>query len=171
MTLSFLPFILTYSYLHHQKKQIKREIKRQIISGLEKRDLVLLKFNAEELETQLKWEHSKEFEFKGEMYDIVSSEKKNDTTYFYCWWDNDETQLNKTLRELVLGFWGTNNDQKEKQNSLKHYAKNLFHSSTLAIELLAPFSISEKLFTKENQGFYLVSLDLEIPPPKMMKFL
>ncbi len=45
-------------------------VKTRILAGVGKNQMVRLSFTALATKTQLRWEHSKEFEYKGEMYDI-----------------------------------------------------------------------------------------------------
>lgn len=129
------PFWLFFSILQYEKKCLKKEIKRNIIAGINKSELVLLKFSAEEIETELKWEHSKEFEYKNEMYDVVETETRNDSTFYWCWWDYEETNLNKKLDKLVEQAAGTNNKNAEKANRI-----SVFFSSFYQI-ILMPISI------------------------------
>lgn len=64
-------------------------------------ELVWLKFSAEEARSELEWEHDREFEYRGQMYDVVRSEVKGDTTFYLCWPDAAETALNRQLEQLV----------------------------------------------------------------------
>jgi hypothetical protein len=67
LALFILPPLLSYSYLHFQKTAVKKEIKHRIIEGIGKEDLVLLSFHKNSAEKELRWEHSKEFEYRGIM--------------------------------------------------------------------------------------------------------
>lgn len=96
-----VPFICIPVYLKHEKKTLKREIKHRIIEGIDRSDLVQLVFTEEQAARELKWEHSKEFEFNGEMYDVVETEIKNGKITYWCWWDHKETSLNKQLNYLL----------------------------------------------------------------------
>jgi hypothetical protein len=109
----FLAFILVAdpivgisAWIHVRKAIVKHEVRRHIISGLDKNGLVLLEFKKPESETLLRWEHSREFEFNGQMYDIVESWTVGDTVYYRCWWDRAETRLNNLLRELAVRSFG-----------------------------------------------------------------
>ena len=70
----FAPVATMFLYLHFEKAALKREIKWKMVAGIDQNELVLLKFSKEEAEKQLRWEHSKEFEYEGQMYDVVSKE-------------------------------------------------------------------------------------------------
>ncbi|MBK9591208.1 MAG: hypothetical protein IPO32_06800 [Crocinitomicaceae bacterium] len=79
------PYLGISLYLKHEKRMLKREIKHRIIEGIDRSELVELSFTPEE-EQQLRWEHSKEFEYKGEMYDVVESKSENGKITYWCWW-------------------------------------------------------------------------------------
>ena len=114
---------VTFIWLKHQKAIIRKEVKQNIIAGMDRDDLVLIKI-AKSSQKQLKWKHSKEFEYQHQMYDVVKKEIHGDSCYYYCWWDNSETVLNKKLSQLVVSAW--NNDK--KSNTLKHKLSKLFKS-------------------------------------------
>jgi len=80
-----LPFLGTYTWLKIEKRKVKKSIKWSMIGGMDKSAFVLLKFTKEESETKLRWEHSREFEYAGQMYDVVEAAEQGDTTYYYCW--------------------------------------------------------------------------------------
>lgn len=121
------PIVATFTFLHYQKRQVKREVKWKMIAGIDKNELVLLKFTDEETQTELRWEHSKEFEYKGQMYDIVEKSIQGDTIYYWCWWDHEETKLNKQLDGLLAKVLGNNPQRQEKKSQLADFFKKLFH--------------------------------------------
>ena len=113
-------------WLHHQKHLVKKEVKRQMISGIDKKDLELLKFSKKETQTKLRWEHSKEFEYKGQMYDIVEKIVKEDSVYYWCWWDHEETKLNKELSSLANNAFRDDPKKQKRQQQLFSYLNSLF---------------------------------------------
>jgi len=100
------PIDSTFKWLHYRKALVKKEVQRQIDDGMDKSKLVVIKCSKEETRTKLRWEHSREFEYKNKMYDIVEIKTVGDIIYYYCWYDHKETMLNRQLEELagqVLG--------------------------------------------------------------------
>ena len=85
---------------YFQKKQIRKELKHQIIAGIDKSELVEFTFSTQEA-ANLSWEHAKEFEYNGYMYDVVERLDKGDTIVMWCWKDDQETQLNQKLNSLM----------------------------------------------------------------------
>lgn len=130
------PILITYFFLQFQKKQVKREVKWEMIAGLDKEELVLLKLTEAETQSELRWENSKEFEYKDEMYDIVDMKVKGDTIYYWCWWDHKETKLNNQLDGLLAKVLGNNPHRQETENQLTDFFKKLFcenHADKLAV--------------------------------------
>ncbi len=168
MIFSFIaPVATTYFILRNQKKIIKKEIKRKIIAGIAKEELVLLKFTEQEKQEKLKWEHSKEFEFNGNMYDVVDNEIKGDTTIYWCWLDDEETKLNKQLSELVSRALGNNPKNKENQKRLNNFFNSLFYSESKEKIAISVLEINCKcVYTQKFIQF--VSYSPLDPPPKMV---
>jgi hypothetical protein len=103
MTLVFTisPIVGASTWIELRRAIIRHEVRRHIIQPADRSGLVLLQFSKPETEALLRWEHSSEFEFNGQMYDIVESWVDGDTVYYRCWWDKAETRLNGILRALA----------------------------------------------------------------------
>lgn len=165
LLLSFVvPVVSTYLVLNYKKKQIKKEVKWKMISGIPKEELVLLKFTEKEKKTKLKWKHSKEFEYNGEMYDIVESNVIGDTTYYWLWWDHEETQLNKQLTKLFLFSLGQNPNYKNTQNLLYSFLKSLYYSKSTVI--LSCFFQNNNIFFFNIIYYQSIIIAPSLPPPK-----
>lgn len=138
-----------------------------MIAGMDKKQLVLLKFTKAEKETQLRWKHSKEFEFKGQMYDVVESEISGDTLSYRCWWDNEETGLNKKLTNLVSDILGNNQQNKENNKRLVQFFKSLYHTSNA--DWITPFRLVGNTNSIANSDCYIsYSSDPLVPPPQIL---
>jgi hypothetical protein len=158
------PVVITFPILKYQKKLIKREIKWKIIAGMDKSELVLLKFSKRDL-NDLNWKHSKEFEYKSQMYDIVEFQKKNDTSYYWCWWDHAETALNKKLNSIVIGALGHNQDNKENLFYLDAFYKNLFCESNFNLYRNKQVFVDSKINYFYDENKYCSFIFPPIPPP------
>ncbi len=157
------PVATTYIIVKYQKKQVKREVKRKMIAGMDKEELVLMKFTDKEKQTQLHWKHSKEFEYKGEMYDVVETKINGDTTYYWLWWDNEETKLEKQLNQLVSFAMGKDPKKTENQKRLHNFFKSLFISY---YEMKARHFFFEFInIFKNKETFYLSFFTSPIEPP------
>jgi hypothetical protein len=152
------PAVLAVSWLHFEKRQVKREVKWNMIAGLDNEELVLLKFTQVD-SAKLRWEHDREFEHQGEMYDIVERQIKGDTTYYYCWWDHEETKLNQKLQSLLAEIWQSNSNKKEQEEHLIALYKSLFISNEIVCETASREDLA-------HYAHYLYGVKKrEIPPP------
>lgn len=146
--------------MNYQKSTIKHEVKWMMVEGIDKEELVLLKFTKEESETALRWKHSKEFEYNRQMYDIVETTVIGDTIYYYCWLDSKETKLNKQLAKLVTNIFNHNPQKREKQARLFSYFKSCYCSNH--------FSWNSNIFVyevKPNLNFSNIFESLLLTPP------
>lgn len=138
-----------------------------MIAGMDHEELVLLKFTKEEIKTKLRWKHSKEFEYNGQMYDIVSKEIKGDSIFYRCWWDHEETQLNKNLKKLVASAFNQDEDNQETQKELYSYLWSFFSPPVFDWQA-APSHISEVVYKDSIHPniFNAIRISPPTPPPK-----
>jgi len=161
----FVPVCGTIGWMHIQKKIVKKAVKHHIIEGLDKNELQLLKLTKNEILQKVKWEHKKEFEYEGEMYDIVSQMDYGDTTYFWCWWDKKETALNKKLLTLVQKFSNQHPERNQKTQVLLSFYKSLYCNSLQNFQYTS-ISYDDALWIEYSSlpdKIYLAKLG---PPPK-----
>lgn len=127
--------IFPFAYLKMERKAIKKSIKHKIIAGIDKEELVLLVFNKDKVDQQVKWKHSKEFQYKGEMYDIVEKEIIGNEIHYWVWWDKEETALNQKLTNLVRQNFAQNPCQNSKNQVITHFFKTLYLSEKPTMQL------------------------------------
>ena len=161
-----LPIPATYVYFQLQKRQLKKEIKEKIITTIPKEQLVALKFIKEEAQKELKWEHSKEFKYKDNMYDVVSVEIKDQIIYYYCWPDDDESELNKKIDEILAYASGNDTQKKENRERLINFFKSLFHTKPLTWSFFNYFI--HELIIYKTISYTNISLLTSLPPPKVV---
>ena len=109
------PFTLPFILLNYQKNKVKHEVKEKIISGMDRKDLVLLTFSVEEIDAVVSWHHPGEFEFQGEMYDIVEKRHTSDSISYWCWHDEKEKNIDRKLENLVAKTLMNDPQKKESQ--------------------------------------------------------
>ena len=121
-----LPFMATWKFLSDHLHKTKKEVSIKLADGTDNETEVLLKFTHKE-SSHLYWEHSKEFQYKGEMYDVIRSEVRGDTNWYWCHWDQKETKIKKSRTSL---FAGNNDSNPVNQNTTDHivrFFKSLCH--------------------------------------------
>ncbi|OAD90108.1 hypothetical protein A7A78_07780 [Aequorivita soesokkakensis] len=163
----FAPVATIYTFLQFEKSAIRREIKGKMIAYMDPEELVLLKFTKEETETKLRWEHSKEFEYNGQMYDIVSSEIKGDSIFYRCWWDYEETELNKKLKKMVALAFNQDEENRETQEIFYSYLWSFF--CTDLFDWKATPSQNTEIVYQDAMHlniFNAIKLSPPTPPPK-----
>lgn len=119
------PLGLNYAFLKFRQYQIKEEVKLSLLKGVDPAQLVTLRFTKEEAELALDWEHSREFEYNGQMYDVVSEEVKGDTIIYKVWWDKAETKIKDELSTLVASFLQHDMENQPFQQQLTYFWNNL----------------------------------------------
>ncbi len=120
------PVIITAGLYAWQKYTTRQEVKRKLALTVPRESLVLLRFATHQLQTELRWEHAGEFEYRNQMYDVVYREQQDDSTLFWCWWDHTESQLNKVLNALVAHAVGQNDHAQKRAERLNIFFKSLF---------------------------------------------
>ena len=160
------PAVVTYSWLQQRKRVVKKEVKWKMIAGIDKSELVLLKFSKAEMASKLKWKHSREFEFNNQMYDVVDIVVSKDSIKYWCWWDFKETKLNKQLDELLVGVYQHDSKSKEKQDLLYKFYKSIYFQPVFS---WLPFiDKNHAIEVNMNGDFYQSkSLILDSPPPNI----
>lgn len=161
------PYLGIFAYLKFEQRIIKKEIKHKLIKGIDKEDLVKLVFTESDLINKVSWEHSKEFEYNGEMYDVVASEQEGDKFVYWCWWDHKETSLNKKLNQLLANFLGESNPDKSQSNTLSGFLKSVYIVPT-EINIEDIVSVEKE---RPNIPLFFISGSLKkpnLPPPQIL---
>ena len=153
------PVISTFTYLHLQKYRITEKVSRLLVSKLDREDLILFKFEASEIESEINWENETEFAYDGQWYDVMEAALVGDTMYYWCWWDCEETELNKRIRDLVAQV--LHQDPQRKQN--QEHAFNFFKS--LYCNGYGNFSVLLKATPYRNPDSFAFVSKVFYPPP------
>jgi hypothetical protein len=126
MVLFIAPFYGTYLYLSLQQKIIQEAVQRKLEEGIPSNELVKLTFSTSEINKVLRWEHDKEFEFKGQMYDVVEVTDVGDSLQYLCWWDKAETATKKNKQKLLHARIDTSNSEKLIPFTFSDYYKSIY---------------------------------------------
>jgi hypothetical protein len=159
-----LPLSGEYIWLSLKKMTVKSQVKHRMMASIDKSEFMMLRFTTETAADELEWEHSKEFEYKGEMYDVIQSSITTDSAIYWVWWDAEESQLNKELKALVDQTL-TNSTNKSEQNLVAkfQFSQNYTvpdHCDSFIYALNLPI-----IWSVGNQPFYQLLLTSTISPP------
>ncbi|MBK8623312.1 MAG: hypothetical protein IPN79_16495 [Saprospiraceae bacterium] len=160
-----LPAVSGIVVLKIQKKKIRKEVKQKIIRGISDDDLVYFVFSMEESKTLLDWKHNKEFVYQDEMYDIVRKEISGDSVKYWCWWDQEESRLERQLQKEVWIALGAHPQKKNHETKWKDFYKKLFCPNRDVLTYIIPLFESTSLHTMENTLATFVR-DIPSPPPQ-----
>ncbi|MFO7613994.1 MAG: hypothetical protein R6W71_05065 [Bacteroidales bacterium] len=159
------PVIGTLAVFHLYRYQIRKEVTEIIIRGM-KEEWVDLAFSSAEIKTKLKWKHSREFEFEGQMYDIVEQRIEGDTVIYTCYKDDKETRLNQQLDKSVARALGQDPVQKNRNERIANFFKNLYQPVSVIWhpELFPNSTLNFGLYSSNYLSLYIAPPS---PPPKI----
>lgn len=123
-----LPYFVTKHVLEFQRKAIRREVKAKINAGLKDEQLIKLVFNKSELSSRLVWHKIDEFEYQNKMYDIVRKHETTDSIEYFCWQDDDESEIKMMLNKMSALEWHNNKEKDHQKDRQTEYYKNLICS-------------------------------------------
>ena len=161
-----VPAVATYTWLQLHKCAVKREVKCKMIAGIDKKELVFFKFSKKEINAKLHWEHSKEFEFNDQMYDVVDKKVVNDSIALWCWSDDEETNLNKQLNTVLTSVFQKDSKSKDKQNQVFKFYKLLYFQDVFSWKPLE-VSCFCKIILFKKIDYQSVCKFISLPPPKI----
>lgn len=148
------------------QQRIRNEIENQIKQHIPQAQLHLITIKENGIE-KLGWKRKgKEFLYKGVMYDVVKSEKKDDSVLYYCITDVEETQLLLILGQLVKEHLAHSKKYNSAKKFLKYFLKKLYISQQV-IESIAISDTSEFFFVFK-ESFQSLVLNILTPPPKQV---
>jgi hypothetical protein len=158
------PVFITWTTYEYQREKVRKSVKRMMMAGIKSEELILLRFAQAEKNRLLNWKHSKEFEYKGEMYDIVESTESGDSVFYWCWWDYEETRLNRQLAGQVSAAMGHDRAAKSRQDQLNKFLHSLFFSDLFD---WIPYPVERRITGMVYfSHLYEIYLPPPAPPPK-----
>ena len=151
-----------------QQVAVRHEVKQQIRAGVPESDLVTLRIAKVWEKTpnaRFEREHSKEFRFDGEMYDIIRSREEGDTTVYICIHDVKESGLFADLERLIEEEIDQPINKKSRESMQQLIAaKYVQKSFTLSFVLSASAVVRSPM----NEPMISEDLQIDSPPPKIL---
>lgn len=146
LALLILPMVVMQYHLRKQIRSIKHEVQNAILQGLPKEDLRIFHFTPLE-QKQLQWEHEHEFEWHGQMFDVVSMQKQGNKLIIECWPDQKESALKQYMRTMWARALGSDPKHQGEKDKLYQFLSQLYFEqvqnalSPLLVETQMAFSI------------------------------
>ncbi len=131
----------------------KGEFNRIISGDFKKEELCILKGSAIK---NAQWEHAREFEWKGEMYDVVKKENKDGDVLYTCKKDTKEDHLKKQSRKAA---------EKSTTKKMNEMSKIFVQIPPIDHSEFLLNTTNNKLSAMQNDYSFAYSL-LLTPPPK-----
>jgi hypothetical protein len=155
-----------YFYLHLEKKKIRKEVKEGILGGLS--DSKLVKFELTEAQANLyfTWIHSREFKFKERLYDIVRQSVVGDTLIYWCWPDDQETQIEDRINTLVKRTLAHEHQDKENRQSLTKIFKLVFIANEQHWNGTTSYKFNNHTYEYPQQKIHAFYISPPVPPPQ-----
>lgn len=145
---------------------IRREVKRKIKAGVPEDQLHTLRFLTSEIENGtagINWKESREFEFKGCMYDIVHTKYSGDYTIYECVNDVQEEVLFAQLDKMTKEASSKDQNTRQKTRTLLQL---LIHEALVDIGAGDLQNTFAKGFpSKLIKGTTTVYPEIPTPPP------
>ena len=136
LTLSLIvPVVGMYGWLQLKKHTVRKEVKHRLMAAVDRSELVLLRFSLAEA-AALEWEHSNEFEYHRQMYDVVATECHADSIHYWCWPDHAETTLNRQLTALARAALQHDPEHRNGQQQMARFFQQLYLQAAPAYVLV-----------------------------------
>lgn len=145
---------------------VKEDVKEQIERGTEGEQTLIKvpKSWSENPPDNFKWHEDHEFEYRGQMYDVIRQQTRGNEIWYYCYWDKAETKLLKNLSKYVSSYLHQHPQKDQKTSFISSYLDKVFVWSPFPA-LLIPFPEGVP-FVKSTASYFSVILDLDHPPPQ-----
>jgi len=148
------------------KERVRKGVKMRILEGIGRDQLTTFRFTLEEAGRDLRWEHPGEFEYQGNMYDVVARTASGDTIELLCYHDHRESVINKQIKNLTERTQQHEPFSRQHQKHLQRFLQTPFVFSSLNYQvpdLSGAFSIHPGWVPACLRGYP----DHPLPPPEV----
>jgi hypothetical protein len=145
---------------------VKHDIKRRIKENVPAAELTVIRISDSDkaMQGRIHWIEGKEFRLDGRMYDVVRSERRGDTTIYYCINDVQEETLFANLDKQVKEQNQNNPQSSQKRTNL---LKILIHEALVTSKELKNFLIFlGEINTYQKPMLSEINTSPPAPPPK-----
>lgn len=162
-----LPVATSYVCLQWRKWHIKQTVKQQLLATVPPEDCALITVHRASETSTLRWEEAGEFEYRGQMYDVVKQYVKGDSLYLWCVWDHAESRLQRQLAQLSARLFEQDIPGQQQREQLSLFFKLLYGPPALNWQLFPP---DQRSLPPAGPMPYMAGRRpaTELPPPKMV---
>lgn len=137
----------------------------QLERGIAPEMLVYLVFSREAARTGLHWEHAREFEYQGQMYDVVSEELQGDSVRYGCWPDARETELRQEARAAAGRLLGAGARSRQRSSAWARLLTLICMPGGSAWQPVPPAKPAVR-YAAHTPGIGMLQPAPEAPPPE-----
>jgi hypothetical protein len=151
-----------------QKESVvhKEYVRNHVITDISEEEKCVLSFSILEANNVLHWEKPDEFEYKGEMYDVISMKQMNDSVIYVCYHDKKESGQKESYAQLLINSFG-NDLQKEQQSRIKIFFNVLYLPAGIS-DLPATFESTAQTRSTTRELLNKFRQKPPVPPPKSL---
>ena len=125
LVLWVVPSGLGFMILKFQKRLIRNSVKELVYSGLSNSQLSRIVVNTSDSDYLL-WHHHDEFEFHGNMYDLISIESSKDSIVYLCFLDEKESAINIYIDQQAKSIWSHSPFANDFETKLVDFIQKVF---------------------------------------------
>ena len=157
----------TLVVLEMQRGEVRREIKQRLKAGVPEEALVHFTF-PKDIESRpgsgFQRIHSREFRYRGDMYDIVRTEDLGDSVRYACIHDVKESRLFANLDELIRGEMSGDPERRAERSRLLQLLPTVY----LPVATAVPPAFAHAGNEPPSYRFSLHTWDTTppLPPPR-----
>ncbi|MCO6492228.1 MAG: hypothetical protein J5I98_27670 [Phaeodactylibacter sp.] len=159
------PPALAYLFFAWQKHQVKERVKARILAGMDASELTELKFSAADAAVLLEWEEEHEFEYQGQMYDVVDVAIEGDSIRYRCYRDQAESRLKQEVKRLLANPLKSDPATADNTQRLIAFFQSLFCVEKPSLAMPLREKSSPRYFY--TSPFGLPSGPPPVPPPEV----
>jgi len=159
----FMPVSATYFLFKIRQTGIRHSIEKVVDEGVAEHEIKVLKIPYS-VEKHGDFERTEENEFKymGKMYDVVRFEKHENSTWYWCIWDEDETALENKMKVAERRAAGAFAYNENTEEMISFFLNSLYiHNS----EYVFYYSVKYLIATRPSQRYIRLNRSLTPPTP------
>lgn len=120
--------LLLFLVLKSQLVTVRESVEKKYEEGFDRERILTFQFTPKEIQENLRWEHDREFEYEGQMYDVIERRTVDGLIELRVYADHEETELKLKLAHLLQGDLGE--EPCEDQPTITDFHFQLFQSSS-----------------------------------------
>lgn len=150
-------------YLALKKYVVQKTFNERYERSSDKTDLIHFRFSFDDVEL-IRWEHDREFEYEGQMYDVIEECRDGDSLDLWCWRDHQETLLGIRIKTLFKRCAGPEDNPLQRVKWVDWQEVKYLNDP---MKVTQPFTTIELYtFSGSANHDHQIYTDPPVPPPR-----